>query len=106
MPLIIDTDMSTDVDDVAALRMAHALADLGEAEILAVVHSTGLFSVINPVINHYYGRDQIPIGAYKGQFGKSLPGKYVQRIAATPKCPPPFKFIEPFCPSSLTILCQ
>ena len=39
--IIIDTDMSTDCDDVGALCMAHALADLGECEILAVVHNTG-----------------------------------------------------------------
>ena len=39
--IIIDTDMSTDCDDVGALCMAHALADLGECEILAVVHDTG-----------------------------------------------------------------
>ena len=35
--------MSTDVDAVATLCVAHALADLGEAEILAVVHNMGLF---------------------------------------------------------------
>jgi hypothetical protein len=39
--IIIDTDMSTDCDDVGALCMAHALADLNECEILAVVHDTG-----------------------------------------------------------------
>lgn len=43
--LIIDTDMSTDVDDVAALCMAHALADRGEVEIAAVVHNTGEIQV-------------------------------------------------------------
>ena len=34
--------MSTDVDDVAALCMTHALMDRSEAELLAVVHNTGL----------------------------------------------------------------
>ena len=40
--LIIDTDMSTDCDDVGALCIAHALEQRGEAELLAVVHDTGV----------------------------------------------------------------
>lgn len=39
--LIIDTDMSIDVDDVGMLCAAHALADLGEARILATLHDSG-----------------------------------------------------------------
>eukprot|EP00966_Prymnesium_polylepis_P144165 3328259-Prymnesium_polylepis.1 len=39
--LIIDTDLSIDVDDVGALCAAHALADLGKVDLLAVVHDTG-----------------------------------------------------------------
>lgn len=72
VPLIIDTDIGgggcMDVDDVAAICMAHALADNGEADILAIVqntspqHCAGVISVLN----HYYGRDDVPIGAYKG----------------------------------------
>ncbi|EOD15514.1 hypothetical protein EMIHUDRAFT_245775 [Emiliania huxleyi CCMP1516] len=71
--LILDTDMGggacQDVDDVAALCMTHALADRGEVELLAVVQDTApppCAGVIS-VINHYYGRDHVPIGAYKGQ---------------------------------------
>ena len=33
--LIIDTDMSSDCDDVGAVCMAHALMDRGEADLLA-----------------------------------------------------------------------
>ena len=68
--LIIDTDMSGDVDDVAALCIAHALADAGEAELLAVVHNTGLIEGAGAisVINHYFGRDHVPIGAFRGAF--------------------------------------
>ena len=40
VPIIIDTDMSIDTDDVGALCVAHALHDLGEASILAVTHDT------------------------------------------------------------------
>eukprot|EP00947_MAST-08B_sp_MAST-8B-sp1_P003477 g3477.t1 len=55
-----------DVDDVAALCMAHGLVDNGEADLLAVVTDT-----LNPMsaglvssINHHYGRDRVPIGVY------------------------------------------
>lgn len=39
--LIIDTDMSTDCDDVGATCIAHALMDRGEVDLIAVVHDTG-----------------------------------------------------------------
>ena len=35
--VIFDTDMANDCDDAGALAVLHALADLGEAEILAIV---------------------------------------------------------------------
>lgn len=40
--LIIDTDMSTDCDDVGATCIAHAMMDRGEVELIAVVHNTGV----------------------------------------------------------------
>ena len=77
--LILDTDMGggacRDVDDVVALCISHALMDNGEAELLAVVQDTApppCAGVIS-VINHWYGRDDIPIGAYKGS-GLTLAG--------------------------------
>ena len=39
--LIIDTDMDYDVDDVGAVCAAHAMADRGEVEIIAIVHNAG-----------------------------------------------------------------
>jgi len=38
--IIFDTDIDTDCDDAGALAVLHALADNGEAEILATVVST------------------------------------------------------------------
>jgi len=65
--IIYDTDMDTDCDDVGALAILHALADEGEVEILAtVVSSRYPWSVpCVDVINQYYGRGDIPIGAPK-----------------------------------------
>ena len=39
VPIILDTDIGTDVDDAGALAMLHALAGRGEARILAVMSS-------------------------------------------------------------------
>ncbi|WFB35165.1 nucleoside hydrolase [Kiritimatiellota bacterium B12222] len=64
--LILDTDMLTDCDDAGALAMLHALADLGEAHILAVavngMDTHGLHSAVVSAINTYFGRPDIPIG--------------------------------------------
>merc|ERR1712001_9474 len=76
VPLIIDTDASFDVDDVVAICMAHALMDNGEVDIKAIVHDAGIPEGIGAVsvLNAYYGRENIPLGAYKGDFGKSPGG--------------------------------
>lgn len=64
IPVIFDTDISGDVDDVLALAMLHALADRKECELKAVT-----ISKINPLtapfvdaVNTFYGRGDIPIG--------------------------------------------
>ena len=79
--IIFDTDMDSDVDDVGALAMLHGFANLGEAEILAVMVSS-----LNPwspgavdVINTYYGRPEIPIGAVQ-RFGVYHKSKYARRL--------------------------
>lgn len=69
--LIIDTDMSVDVDDVGMLCAAHALVESGDANILAVVHDTGLPSGVGAisVINEFWRRGNIMIGGYHGELG-------------------------------------
>ncbi len=64
--IILDTDLGSDCDDAGAIAVLHALAGMGEAEILACIYSSeknrfgaGCLSAIN----HYYRRDDIPIGA-------------------------------------------
>ncbi|MCL4206686.1 MAG: nucleoside hydrolase [Pirellulaceae bacterium] len=83
VPIILDADMESDVDDVGALALLHALADLGEARILAVI-----VSAANPHsapcaerINAYYGRGDVPIGNVQGEpvARPSKPGQAVLR---------------------------
>lgn len=60
--------MGPDYDDVGAITIMHALADKGEANILATVASTkyeGVAAVLN-VFNTYFNRPNIPVGVPKG----------------------------------------
>ena len=76
--LIIDTDMGFDGDDVGAVCLGNALADAGLVELVAVVHNTGCKLGIGGVsaINHFYGRDDVPLGAWKGRFGDDCDKHY------------------------------
>jgi inosine-uridine nucleoside N-ribohydrolase len=65
--IIFDTDLGPDYDDVGALTFLHAMADSGKAEILATMASNKHWLVapsIN-VINTWFGRPGVPIGAPK-----------------------------------------
>ncbi|WP_115373577.1 nucleoside hydrolase [Adhaeribacter pallidiroseus] len=68
--IILDSDIGQDCDDAAVMALMHQFADKGEVEILAT-----MFPMQDPmgapamdVINTYYGRPNIPIGTYKGNF--------------------------------------
>ncbi len=69
VPVIFDTDMGPDYDDVGALAVLNRLADLGEAEILAAGASNHLPNAVKLIglINRSYKREGIPIGALKGK---------------------------------------
>ena len=94
--IIFDTDMESDVDDVAALAMLHGFANRGEAEILGTVSSS-----LNPwsapvidVINTYFGRPDIPIGNVKtkgvyrnSRYAREISESYPQDIGLGEKAP-------------------
>src|SRR5690606_39007786 len=91
--ILLDTDIAKDVDDVGALATLHALADLGEAEILAI-----LVSCANPhsapcasAINEWYGRGDIPLGVVKGKAVLD-PSQYAEQVAT--ELPGPLKSQE------------
>lgn len=80
--IIFDTDMYTDYDDVGAMAVLHALADAGECEILGTVVCTrGAPSLaMVEVINDFYGRASLPVGAPKGiGVGSQLEPKVVDQ---------------------------
>ena len=76
--IIVDTDMGFDVDDVGAVCLANSLHMAGLASVLAVVHNTGCTLGVGGVsaMNHFYGHDDIILGAWKGRFGENCDKHY------------------------------
>ena len=69
IPVIFDSDMGPDYDDVGAITLLHAFADSGYIKILATVASTkyaGVAAVFN-VLNTYFNRPGLLIGVPKGK---------------------------------------
>ena len=95
--IIFDSDMGPDYDDVGAIAILHALADKGEAHILATVASTrydGVAGVMN-VFNTYFKRPHIPIGIPKNgldlrdwqHWSDTLLAKYPPKIKSNDEVP-------------------
>lgn len=82
LPVILDADMDSDVDDVGALAMLHAYERAGKARILGVIVTSdeAHSAVCTDAINTYYGRGDIPIGVSQRDSLKSF-SKYTRRIA-------------------------
>jgi inosine-uridine nucleoside N-ribohydrolase len=92
--IIFDTDLGPDYDDVGAMAFLHAMADSGKAGILATVASNKHELVIPSidVLNTYFGRPELPMGAPKtegpvmgsGQhWADSIVAKYPHRMNST-----------------------
>ncbi len=64
VPLVFDTDIGNDVDDVLALGMIHALQSRGDCRLLAVTITKDhpLAAAFTDAVNTFYGRGQVPIG--------------------------------------------
>ncbi|MDH6304290.1 purine nucleosidase [Parabacteroides sp. PF5-5] len=99
--LILDTDLGPDYDDVGAMALLHALADSGEVTILATL-SSNCHEMVVPcidVLNTYFGRPDIPLGAPKGEnapnlttwhkdkWTEYLPAHYPHKVQATSDVP-------------------
>src|SRR5581483_1249181 len=67
VPVIFDTDMGNDVDDVIALAELHALETRGEARLLAVTitKDNRWAPVFVDLLDTFYGRGDIPVGIVK-----------------------------------------
>ncbi|MBT7095502.1 MAG: hypothetical protein HN936_19815 [Bacteroidetes bacterium] len=78
IPVIYETDMTLDVDDVGALAVLHALQSERKVTILGVsyneVHPLAPDAI--DAINTYYGRGKIPIGIYRQDLFEPDPSDY------------------------------
>lgn len=96
--IIFDSDLGPDYDDVGALAFLHAMADSGKADILATLSSNKneLVAPSIEVINTYFGRPGLPIGAPKTEgvnlgssqhWADSIIAKYPHKIKSTDDVP-------------------
>ncbi|MDE0421468.1 MAG: nucleoside hydrolase [Gammaproteobacteria bacterium] len=85
--IILETDITFDVDDVGAMAVLHTLADAGHVKILAVnyneVHPNGAAAI--DAINTFYGRSDIPVGVYRGEFPDPDASRYLDHVATFPR---------------------
>ncbi|MCX7818408.1 MAG: nucleoside hydrolase [Kiritimatiellae bacterium] len=79
VPVVLDTDIGNDVDDVLALGLLHALQSRGECRLLAVTitKDNPLAAAFADAVNTFYGRGEIPIGVVRGG-AEPAPGKFLQ----------------------------
>jgi inosine-uridine nucleoside N-ribohydrolase len=77
VPVIFDTDIGNDCDDVQALAIIHALQSRGECELIAVTITKDheLAAPFTDCINTFYGRGDIPIGVCRSGVTPEL-GKF------------------------------
>lgn len=80
--VILDTDLSSDVDDVGAVAVLHALANEGSAKILAMMVSSGdaWSAPCLRAINTFMGRPDVPVGQVTDSTVNDV-SKYTQIIA-------------------------
>ena len=88
IPVILDTDLDGDVDDVGALAILNSFMVRGEANLIACVHNTSNVQLSScatiQAVNAYYGHPSIPIGQYHGESGPKTPMTSVL-LSAPPK---------------------
>lgn len=98
VPVIFDTDMGPDYDDVGAITLLHAFADQGQARILATIASTNYPKVtqVLSVLNTYFKRPDIPIGVPKGKavsdkdsqhWSDTITARYPHRVRSNDEVP-------------------
>ena len=82
--IVFDTDMATDCDDAGALGMLYALERRGEARVAAtVVNNRGRYSAgAVAAINAFYGRSDVPLGAYQGDQVGTTAAPFFAEIAS------------------------
>ena len=110
VPLIFDTDIGNDCDDVLALGMIHALQTRGECELLAVTITKDhpLAARFTDAVNTFYGRGDIPIGVCRSGITPEV-GKFnvlAEAKAASGKPRYPHDLAAKSAPAAVEVLRQ
>lgn len=101
--IILDTDLSTDVDDAGAVAVTHALADQGALRILAMMISSGdpWSGPCLQVLNSSFGRPEIPIGVIdnatvneESKYTRAIVERYPNLLPADPLPPAAWLYRE------------
>lgn len=97
--LLIDTDLGCDCDDAGALAVAFALEAAGACRLLALTHCTSRLDGSNgaAVFTRFYGREALPLGAWKpdgfldgpacGGYTRYLQERFFRRYASKDEIP-------------------
>lgn len=81
--VILDADLDSDVDDVAALAMLHHLAATGQVKIAGVIVTSDdpYAPVCADAVNTYFGTAGIPIGFLQNQPNLKNHSRYTRQIS-------------------------
>ncbi len=83
VPVILDADIDSDVDDVQALAMLHAYEQAGMIDLMGVIVTSNDSSAASctDAINTFYQRPDIPIGFLKQQHDLHHFSKYTRQVS-------------------------
>jgi len=81
--VILDADIDSDVDDVAALAMLNMLHNNKQVELIGVVVTSDdpYAAACADAINHYFGNNKIPIGFLHGLDQLKNHSKYTKQVS-------------------------
>lgn len=90
VPVIFDTDVGNDIDDVLALAMLHALHARGECRLIGVTLTNPADSIprFTHMLNRFYGRTDLPVGVSEAKRTVGATRKFPDAtLAAMPDAP-------------------
>lgn len=91
IPIIFDSDVDHDCDDIGALFMLHGAVERGEAKLLATMGCTSSDAIAPclDAINTWFGRPEIPVGTLKDKgfldhqgFSVEIAKRYPKKFAS------------------------
>lgn len=80
--IILDTDISSDCDDVAAIALLNYFKNRNHAEILAITDCVNMHHGVSCIdaICRYYGNPNVEIGSYRGENKIAAHSTYVEAV--------------------------